>query len=68
MLGHVVVEASGTPGETSEEWLLLSTAENRGPSPVTRLFWPSRGRKVLHIEDDGNPRLDPQPTQEQEEP
>jgi hypothetical protein len=53
------VNSRYAPGQQSDEWLLLSTAERRGPNPVTRLFWPSRGKKVLHIEDDGNPRLDP---------
>ena len=62
------VNSRYTPGEMSDEWLLLSTAERGGPNPVTRLFWPSRGKKVLHIEDDGNPRLDPRATPEQEEP
>ena len=62
------VNSRYTPGEMSDEWLLLSTAENRGPNPVTRLFWPSRGKKQLHIEDDGNPRLDPQAAPEQDEP
>ena len=55
------------PGEMTEEWLLLSTAEARGPSPITRLFWPSRGKKQLHIEDDGNPRLDPRAGEQQEQ-
>lgn len=54
------------PGEMTEEWLLISTAEARGPSPITRLFWPSRGKKQLHIEDDGNPRLDPRAGEQQE--
>ncbi|MGH2455092.1 MAG: hypothetical protein ACRDHD_02355 [Candidatus Limnocylindria bacterium] len=43
------------PGEVAEDWLLISTAERRGPSPVGRLFG-MRPKKVLHIEDDGNPR------------
>lgn len=55
------------PGEMTEEWLLISTAEARGPSPITRLFWPSRGKKQLHIEDDGNPRLDPRAAEQQDE-
>lgn len=62
------VNSRYTPGEMSDEWLLLSTAEPRGPSPITRLFWPSRGKKRLHIEDDGNPRYDPRTSQEQDEP
>jgi bifunctional non-homologous end joining protein LigD len=62
------VNSRYTPGSMSDEWLLLSTAARGGPNPVTRLFWPSRGKKVLHIEDDGNPRLDPQANPDQEEP
>ena len=60
------VNSRYTPGEMSDEWLLLSTAKERGPSPITRLFWPSRGKKRLHIEDDGNPRLDPQASDQPE--
>ena len=59
-------DAQAIPGEMTEEWLLLSTAEARGPSPISRLFWPSRGKKQLHIEDDGNPRLDPRASEQQE--
>ena len=60
------VNSRYTPGEMSDEWLLLSTAETRGPNPITRLFWPSRGKKRLHIEDDGNPRVDPQASEQPE--
>lgn len=48
------------PGELSEEWLQISTAERRGPSPVGRLFG-QRPKKVLHIEDDGNPNVERKP-------
>jgi bifunctional non-homologous end joining protein LigD len=41
-----------TPGEIAEDWLQISTAEARGPSPVGRLFG-VRPKKVVHIEDDG---------------
>jgi ATP-dependent DNA ligase len=43
------------PGEANDDWLLISAAERRGPSPVGRLFG-MRPKKVVHIEDDGNPR------------
>lgn len=33
------------PGEMADDWLLLSTAESRGPSPVTRLFLGGRDRR-----------------------
>lgn len=42
-----------TPGEIAEDWLQISTAEVRGPSPVGRLFG-VRPKKVVHIEDDGD--------------
>src|SRR5687767_6866709 len=48
------------PGEVSDEWLQITTAERRGPSPVGRLFG-VRPKKVLHIEDDGNPTVERKP-------
>ncbi|HET6380665.1 MAG TPA: hypothetical protein VFH63_06470 [candidate division Zixibacteria bacterium] len=42
-------------GGTAEDWLLISTAERRGPSPVGRLFG-MRPKKVVHIEDGEDPR------------
>lgn len=42
-----------TPGEIADDWLQISTAEIRGPSPVGRLFG-VRPKKVVHIEDDGD--------------
>ena len=48
------------PGEVTEEWLQITTAERRGPSPVGRLFG-QRPKKVLHIEDDGNPNVERKP-------
>ncbi|HEX2141255.1 MAG TPA: hypothetical protein VHK28_03110 [Candidatus Limnocylindria bacterium] len=44
------------PGEVAEDWLLISTAERRGANPIGRLFG-MRPKKVLHIEDDGNPKV-----------
>lgn len=44
------------PGEVTEEWLQISTAERRGPSQVARLLG-ARPKKVLHIEDDDNPNV-----------
>jgi bifunctional non-homologous end joining protein LigD len=42
------------PGEVAEDWLRLSTAEPRGPSPVTRLFLPTRQR-TERISDEPEP-------------
>ena len=40
------------PGEVVDDWLQVSTAERRGPSPVGRL-WGQRPKKVVHIDDAG---------------
>ena len=40
------------PGEIASDWLEISTAERRGPSPVGRL-WGQRPKKVVHIDDVG---------------
>ncbi|HEX6140359.1 MAG TPA: hypothetical protein VF013_07870 [Candidatus Limnocylindria bacterium] len=38
------------PGEIAEDWLEISTAERRGPSPIGRL-WGQRPKKVARIDD-----------------
>ena len=48
------------PGEVTDQWLQISTAERRGPSPMARLLG-ARPKKVLHIEDDGKPNVERKP-------
>ena len=44
------------PGEVSEEWLMISTAERRGPTAVQRLFG-VRPKRVVHIDDESDPSM-----------